>query len=123
MSIFAASVLLTLISIYDAIAVWKTKHMIKLVKFQAKAKLFAGLLIPYDKKKTAILGGGDIGFTLLFSGVVLTKMGFLSAIIVSLTTSIALFLLFIFSKKRKFYPAMPFLSIGCFIGLLISLLV
>ena len=36
-------VILFLISVYDFIAVWKTKHMIRLAKFQAKMKLFAGL--------------------------------------------------------------------------------
>jgi presenilin-like A22 family membrane protease len=123
MSVFAASVLLILISIYDYIAVWKTKHMVKMAEFQAKSRMFAGFLIPYSKNKTAILGGGDIAFTLLFSGVVLTHQGFLNAVIVSLFTSIALLLLFIFSKKKKFYPAMPFLSVGCFIGLLAGLLV
>ena len=74
------------------------------------------------KVRMAMLGGGDIGFTLLFSGVVLVKMGFLQAIIVSLVTTLALFLLFMYSKQNKFYPAMPFLSAGCFLGLLISLL-
>jgi presenilin-like A22 family membrane protease len=121
MSIFAVSMLLILISIYDMIAVWKTKHMIKMAKFQAKAKMFAGFVIPYDKgKKNAVLGGGDIGFTLLFSGVVLVSMGFYKALIVSFVTTIALFLLLFLSKKNKFYPAMPYLSAGCFLGLLIS---
>jgi|TARA_Y100000034_G_scaffold32173_1_gene39323 presenilin-like A22 family membrane protease len=123
MNVFAASILLILISIYDAIAVWKTKHMIKMAKFQAKTKMFAGLVVPYAKgKKQAILGGGDIGFTLLFSGVVLYNVGFLNALIVSLFTTISLFVLLYKSKKNKFYPAMPYLSVGCFIGYFISLL-
>lgn len=124
MGILAASILLVLISIYDAIAVWKTKHMVKMAKFQAKSKMFAGFVIPYDKgKKTAILGGGDIGFTLLFSGVVLTQFGFYQALLVSFITMISLFLLLVYSKKDKFYPAMPYLSAGCFLGLLVSLLI
>ncbi len=124
MSILSGSILLILISIYDMIAVWKTKHMVKMAKFQAKAKMFAGLVIPYNKgKKTAILGGGDIGFTLLFSGIVLVSLGFYKALIVSLFTTIALFLLLLLSKKNKFYPAMPYLSTGCFLGLLVSYLI
>lgn len=124
MGLLAVSILLILVSIYDYIAVWKIKHMVTLAKFQLKAKLFAGLLVPVENgKRSAILGGGDIGFTLLFSGVVLVKLGFLQALIVSLATAIALFLLFMYSKKNKFYPAMPFLSAGCFLGLLISLLI
>jgi presenilin-like A22 family membrane protease len=123
MSILAVSILLILISIYDAIAVWKTKHMVKMAKFHAKANMFAGLLVPYGKNKNALLGGGDIGFTLLFSGVVFIKLGLVAAIITSLMTTLALFLLFIYSKKDRFYPAMPFLSAGCFLGLLIAFLI
>ncbi len=123
MSLFAVSILLILISVYDAIAVWKTKHMVKMAKFQAKSKMFAGLVVPYDKgKKTAVLGGGDIGFTLLFSGVVLAQFGFYKALLVSFITMISLFLLLTYSKKNKFYPAMPYLSAGCFLGLLLSFL-
>jgi len=123
MNILSASILLVLISIYDMIAVWKTKHMIKMAKFNAQAKMFAGLLVPYGKDKTAILGGGDIGFTLLFSGVVLIKLGVVAALITSFFTTVALFLLFMYSKKDKFYPAMPFLSAGCFLGFLIGYLI
>ena len=137
LSFFSIVILLLLISLYDMIAVWKTKHMISLAKFQSESKMFAGLFIPYSKKKVtaplevtkkihytqvkhlekqAILGGGDIGFPLLFSGVMLKVYGFLPALFVSVITAAALFLLFYFAKKDKFYPAMPFLSAGCFVG-------
>ncbi len=122
LSLWSISILLILISIYDAIAVWKTKHMISLAKFQSKVKVFAGLLIPYGKKNTAILGGGDIGFTLLFSGVVLKESNFLNALVVATTVSIALLLLLMLSKKNRFYPAMPFLTVGCFLGYVLTLL-
>jgi presenilin-like A22 family membrane protease len=137
LSIFSISMLLLIIMVYDAIAVWKTKHMIKLAKFQAKAKVFAGLAIPYarktitDKKtkkkikaftKTAILGGGDIGFPLLFAGVILRETGFLDASLVVVFSALALLGLLIFSKKNKFYPAMPFIGAGIFLGYLLGLL-
>lgn len=114
-------ILLFLISIYDMYAVWKSKHMIKMAKFQTKLKLFAGLLIPYDKNKTAILGGGDLGFPLLFTGVIFKTQG-LESLFVILFTTIALLLLLLKSEKGKYYPAMPFLSIGCLAGYLITLL-
>ena len=107
------------------IAVWKTKHMIKLAKFQTKLKLFAGLLIPYKSGreiKTAILGGGDIGFPLLFAAAVLKDPGIgIKALIIPLTTGLMLAALFFFGQKNKFYPAMPFLTIGCFLGYFIVL--
>ncbi|MBS3108791.1 hypothetical protein J4409_02870 [Candidatus Woesearchaeota archaeon] len=111
------AVLLVIISIYDIIAVWKTKHMVKLMKFQSKLKLFAGLLIPY-KNNIAVLGGGDLGFPLLFAGILLKDYGFKS-IIVSVTAAIALAILLYKSEKKKYYPAMPFLTAGCLVGYLI----
>lgn len=124
----SVSILLIIISVYDAYAVWKSQHMIVLAKFQMKAKLFAGLLVPYklsqsvrrgrskEKVNTAVLGGGDIAFPLLFSGVIFTSIGFWQALFVSFITSIALFLLMYTGQKDRFYPAMPFLSMGCFVG-------
>ena len=114
-------VLLILISIYDMYAVWKSKHMIKMAMFQTKLKLFAGLLIPYGKNKTAILGGGDLGFPLLFTGVMYKSIG-LESLLIILTTTISLFILLYKSEKNKYYPAMPFISIGCLLGYLLTLL-
>lgn len=146
LNVFAAFMLLILISIYDFIAVFKTKHMIKLAKFQSKSKVFAGLFIPYtsgkilikenistkaasDEKKTrvAVLGGGDIGFTLIFAGVVMKEVmlqetvltGFFKTLIIPIIVTAALFILLIKGQQNKFYPAMPVLSLGCFIGYLI----
>ncbi len=75
-NLWSVSILMVLIALYDAYAVWKSKHMVTLAKSQAKAKVFAGLLIPYSlgkptkkvpkgsikvkKVRTAILGGGGI---------------------------------------------------------------
>ncbi len=142
-SIRGAFLLLLVISIYDMIAVWKSKHMIKLAKFQTRSKVFAGLLIPYQipkqikkqkinksklvKIKSAVLGGGDIGFPLIFTGVIMKQLmltnafaiGFLKASIISVTATISLFWLLSAAKKDRFYPAMPFISIGCVIGFII----
>lgn len=123
LGISSVSILLILISLYDMIAVWKTKHMVKLAKFQSESNIFAGLYIPYKKNRQAILGGGDIGFPLLFAGVILKEFNFTSAIIVSIVTTLSLLALFMYAKKNKFYPAMPFLTAGCFIGYLIVFLI
>jgi len=114
LGIAAMIIVLVVISVYDFIAVFKTKHMIKMAKFQTKIKLFAGLYVPYGKK-AAILGGGDLGFPLLFSGVVFRSYGWISLIIV-LTSALALSYLLFKSEKNKYYPAMPYLTIGCLIG-------
>jgi len=146
-SIFAAFMLLIIISIYDVIAVNKTKHMITLAKFQTKSKVFAGLMIPYEigkgkivtntkaskekGSKIAVLGGGDIGFPLIFAGVVMKDLmlsnpeliGFLKTLVIPIFTTIALTYLLLKGKQDKFYPAMPYLSVGCFIGYLVILLI
>lgn len=135
---YSVFVLLVIISIYDMYAVWKSKHMIKLAKFQAKAKIFAGMMIPYSlpklkkiKKKakkgkklklkqikirTAILGGGDVGFPLIFAGVIMKTAGLWKAMIIPVFVSISLLMLLMYGRKDRFYPAMPFLSIGCLVG-------
>tara|TARA_B100001971_G_C18139310_1_gene509463 strand:- start:127 stop:1053 length:927 start_codon:yes stop_codon:yes gene_type:complete len=143
-------ILLILISVYDIIAVRHTKHMVTLAKFQTKSNVFAGLLIPYGngkgrittkaKKeegiikerggKIAVLGGGDIGFPLIFAGVVMKGMmlenpgliGFLKTLIIPVFVSLALFYLLVRSKKDKFYPAMPYLTVGCVVGYFVVLL-
>ncbi len=168
LNIYSASMLLILISLYDMYAVWKSRHMIKLAKFQSKSNVFAGLMIPYELKhnkknkdmeiktskatadkhakaeelhgktaqtkempghkatyetRTAILGGGDISFPMFFASAVLIFTGsYLKAFIVISTTTIALSALFFKGKQNKFYPAMPFISIGCFAGYILTLL-
>lgn len=140
-NLLSISILLVLISIYDAYAVWKSKHMITLAQSQAKSKVFAGLLIPYKLGKqgekraeqgtaktattkvkttvrTAILGGGDIGFPLLFAGVVLKQWGLWQSLVIPFFALAGLTALLFVAKEKKFYPAMPFISAGCFIGLL-----
>ncbi|MBW2992190.1 hypothetical protein KY345_03155 [Candidatus Woesearchaeota archaeon] len=140
MNMTSALILLVLISLYDMYSVWQSKHMIKLAKFQTSQKLFAGVFIPYElpkktkpKKKgkkvsiavkSAILGGGDIGFPLIFSGVVFKTLiftntlpiAFLKTLIISATTAMALLWLFVKAESDKYYPAMPFVSIGCLAG-------
>ena len=161
LNLTAVVILLLVISVYDMIAVWKSKHMVKLAQFQTQERLFAGLFLPYQQDKvstrvtsmkkgtivkkkgkkkkgklyvvkehkSAILGGGDIAFPLLFSSVVMEYLiidaGFTKAYalgltgITSITTALALGMLLMKAEKDKFYPAMPFVSAGCFIGLAI----
>ena len=140
-NLFAAFALLFLISIYDIIAVRHTKHMVKLAKFQARSNVFAGLLVPYgksnsiaaegkgiikgkEKGRIAVLGGGDIGFPLLFAGAVMKELmlanpepiGFLKTLVIPVFVTFALIYLLITGEKGKFYPAMPYLSVGCILG-------
>lgn len=108
----------------------QTKNKIKLVtsKPHSQKKIDIDKISKPKKQgtiKQALLGGGDIVFPLIFAGAVFTqllKQGFpntvalFSALTISVTTMISLYLLFLLGKKDRFYPAMPFVSAGCFIG-------
>ncbi len=140
-------ILLILISIYDMWAVWHSGIMQKMAKFQMKEmKVFGGFLVPYlskyqknklkklrekskeskeksDKKVSmrvnmAILGGGDVVFPIITAGIIFRLWGLIPSIAVIVGGTLALFGLFMMSKKGKFYPAMPFISSGLFIGIL-----
>ncbi|MCR4327399.1 MAG: presenilin family intramembrane aspartyl protease [Nanoarchaeota archaeon] len=144
-------VLLILISVYDMWAVWKSKIMQKMAKYQMnELKIFGGFLIPYASKKVkdkikllksrytskkslernfkkakikinlAILGGGDVVFPIITAGVVLKTWGLIPAIVTIMGAFIGLLGLLIYSEKKKFYPAMPFITAGIFLGLIVS---
>jgi presenilin-like A22 family membrane protease len=88
------------------------------------------------KVNIAILGGGDVIFPLITAGVVLmTKAismpfglhnfvgGLFPAIFVIVGATLGLSLLLSFSEKKKFYPAMPFITAGILIGMILSYLI
>ena len=135
-------VLLILISIYDMWAVWHSGIMQKMAKYQMnKLKIFSGFFVPHvskavkmkikkmkksdlKKKKfkvnVAILGGGDVVFPIIAAGVMLKTFGLLSAIFVIVGATLGLGYLFFISEKKKFYPAMPFITAGIFAGMILS---
>lgn len=138
LNVFSVSMLLLLIAVYDAIAVWHSKHMVKMAQFQSDAKMFAGVFLPSGtpassghsrhhraaRGSVAVLGGGDIAFPLLFTGAVLKwlltryplHIAMLQSLVITACVTIALALLLLAAKPKRFYPAMPFLAAGCFVG-------
>jgi len=149
-------ILLFLISIYDIWAVWHSKFMQKMAKFQInKLQIFTGFFVPYADKKQkekiklikqkyaqkgdkvmerqfkkakirvnlAILGGGDVIFPIITAGVFYKVFGLLSALIIVGFATLALLGLFMLARKGRFYPAMPFLSVGLYLGMVVSWLV
>ncbi len=144
-SLIVMITLLVLISIYDIYAVWHAGFMQKMAKYQIEhLKIFAGFYVPYASKKVkaqikamtpkqlkkkgvkinlAILGGGDVVFPIMTSGVMLRFFGIVPALLVILGATLGLSYLFFFAEKGKFYPAMPFISAGMFAGMLISWLI
>lgn len=144
LNIPSAIALFVVFSIYDMHAVWSSGIMQKMAKYQIQhLKVFSGFFIPYigpkekelisklknknlkDKKiklNVAILGGGDVVFPILLAGAVLRQWGLFDALLVSIGATLALALLFLYSKKGKFYPALPFIFAGCLLALLVAYL-
>lgn len=137
-------ILLILISIYDMWAVWHSGVMQKMAKYHInKLNIFPGFFLPYASKKikakiklmkqkfskeelkkkkikvnVAILGGGDIVFPIITAGVFLRTSSFIPALLVIFGAVLGLSYLFFFAEKKKFYPAMPFITAGIFLGML-----
>ena len=134
--------LLVLISVYDIWAVWHSGLMQKMAKYQmTDLKIFAGFFVPYLSKKTkarlekfpkskkktkkvranvAVLGGGDVIFPIIAAGVALKTFGIVPALGTIIGATLGLAYLFILGNEKKFYPAMPYISTGIFLGMLIG---
>ncbi|MEK6819599.1 MAG: presenilin family intramembrane aspartyl protease [Nanoarchaeota archaeon] len=142
LNIYTIILLLILISVYDAWAVWHSGIMQKMAKYQInQLNIFSGFFVPYVSKKVkmqmmklkessnsklkekkvkvniAILGGGDVVFPIITAGVMLKTLGLMPALLVILGAALGLSYLFFFAEKRKFYPAMPFITTGIFLGI------
>lgn len=120
-----AIIILVVFSFYDIIAVYKTKHMVKMAQGMIKSGAIFGLIITSKKpKEFMILGSGDILLPLLLSAS-LVSISITSAIIVSGFSTIGLFithLLFSNQKKRRPMAALPPVATLAVIGYLVSTL-
>lgn len=129
--------LLIIFSIYDVIAVYKTKHMVKMAKAMVETGTIFGLIAPFkisdfkaSLKKVKpggnflILGGGDVIFPLVFS-VSLIPQGIINSFVVAFFALIGLFISFWFlisQKTRAPIPALPPIALFSLIGFLILLI-
>jgi len=128
--------LLLIFSVYDFIAVYKTKHMIKMAKEMIKSHAILGFIIPSNfrdfkenLKKVQpggdflILGGGDIIFPLLLCASLAGK-GIIDVLIVAIFALIGLlasFWIFIRQSNRQPIPALPPIALFSIIGYLLGL--
>jgi presenilin-like A22 family membrane protease len=122
LNLFAVTLLLIIMSVYDFIAVFITKHMVSLAKMQESLGIFSGIIV-VNKDEVAILGGGDIAFTMLFASVVLRDFGSMPALLAVYGAALGILALIIIGEKKKFYPAMPFVTIGCLLGYGLSMII
>ncbi len=130
--------LLLILSAYDFIAVYKTKHMVKMAKSMLESGAVMGIIIPQKFKdfvadvgkvrpgaKFIVRGGGDIAFPLIFS-VSMLEQGFFPALLVALFSLLGLvcsLIIFLLQKERKPIPALPPIALFSIIGYIITLLI
>ncbi len=128
-------VFLIIFSVYDFIAVYKTKHMVKMARAMIEFKAVLGLVLPgkisdfkVNLKETSldnkflVLGAGDVTFPLLLT-VSLVSQGMINAFIVLFFSSLGLFLsfyIFISQKNRQPIPALPPIALLAIIGYWVS---
>ncbi len=130
--------LLTLFSIYDFIAVYKTKHMVKMATEMIKTKAIMGLVIPFSfsdlsddlekkkKKEFMVLGGGDLAFPLFLISSITLTYGLFEGVVMVVFACLGLlssFLLFVTQKEKKPIPALPPIALLSLIGYLVIALV
>ena len=127
--------LLIIFSIYDIIAVYVTKHMVKIAKEMIRQKVIVGFIFPLNISdfkeniekvkpggKFMVLGGGDVIFPLLLC-VSLIPLGIKNSLTVAVFALIGLFvsyLIFIFQKTRRPIPALPPIALFSIIGYLLT---
>jgi len=132
-------VLMVVLAIYDAISVYKTKHMISLAESVTKLKLPMLFIVPYSRKfrleelkdakgKASFMGVGDavIPNILVVSAQTFSNspsMGFIK--VSALSTLIGgviglLVLLYLMEKKSGAHPGLPFLNSGAIAGFILS---
>jgi len=124
--------ILAALAFYDLIAVYVTRHMIKMAKIPASKGVYFGIILPNKSKnliasKTSIklgkgsgfmfLGGGDIALPLMLA-LSVANTNLLNGIIIAIFSFLGLFFLhFIFVSKTNLKP-MPGLPPLVFVTLL-----
>lgn len=106
----------------DRVKVQEARALAKRIKKSKNKMLEKKLKKMNIRVNVAALGGGDVAFPLIFLGVIFLVYGFAAYFISLACIVLSLILLLLFTQKGKAYPAMPFLTAGCFLGLFIVLL-
>lgn len=138
LSVMASLIILLVVSIYDYIAVLKSKTMTKIFYGFLERGLALSLIVPEKASgfkevpaKTRpgqgffFLGTGDLAFPLIFAVSVMMSnvLGAVLVIIGALIGVVAVQLMLFWSKKKQALPALPPIALFSVLGYLVSLLV
>jgi len=122
LAVFPAVLLLLVLSVYDLVAVFWTKHMVTLAE-KAKGRLPFMFLIPYRGRNLG-LGTGDLAIPLVFTVSVFKDYSLFNAAVTSLGGLVGLLALFLYIQTRRkvTLPALPPLVLGLVAGFVVSLI-
>jgi len=128
-----AAILLVILSVYDIIAVYKTRHMVKLFKGMAERGAILALVVPKglglwlekfsiigrgNQEDFIFLGTGDLALPIFFA-VSALKLGYIFFLLIITGASVGLLadhIYFTMQKERKPIPALPFIAGFSIIG-------
>jgi presenilin-like A22 family membrane protease len=129
--------ILVILSFYDIIAVYKTRHMVKLAEAMMQSRAIFGFVIPSSfegfrermirvspGEQFMILGSGDVILPLLLSAS-LVRNSVAQSVIIAAFSMLGLFLMhliFTNQKARRPMAALPPIALAAIIGYLVSLL-
>ncbi|MDD5221053.1 MAG: presenilin family intramembrane aspartyl protease [Candidatus Pacebacteria bacterium] len=129
--------LLAVLAIYDFIAVYKTRHMVKMAEAMIESQTIIGLVIPSSmkefkeatpnsqtRKRFVILGGGDLAIPLMLATSFI-PLGVSKSIIVAIFALLGMafsFWLFYSQKEKQAIPALPAISFISLIGCVIAII-
>jgi len=138
LGILPSIVFILILSVYDFVSVFITKHMVHMAKALTERPTAFTVAAPQKFKKLTYvgikgtkqkvhvfqLGVGDMVIPLMFSVSVLNNFSLINAIAAILGSTLALLaLIYFMSKKPQPLPALPFITFGTFAGFLISLII
>jgi presenilin-like A22 family membrane protease len=130
-------IFMMILSVYDFVSVFITKHMITMAKAVTERPMAFTIAAPHkfdkakyvpskgSKKKVHVfqLGLGDVIIPLMFSVAILSKFTILHSLITVAGSIVALIILTtIITRKPMALPALPFVCSGALAGYIISLL-
>lgn len=142
---WTAMIILAVLAIYDFLAV-RFGFMVWIAKRMSETTSLPAIVVPYhpsgwnsslktsdfvveekpSDRKYAILGGGDIGFSLLITSSVYFASGFIPAVVVAAFTLLGLvgaYWIQTVILKGKPMPALPPIAVLSLIGLIITMVV
>lgn len=136
-SLATATVIVSTLLIYDAIAVYKTKHMVTMFTKMVSQKVYFALILPFnvrDYKNKVSLLDTDNNYLFLGTGDIVVPMIFLipsSFVDISLTWAslwgavgglLILYLVAYFTPQRRAHAGLPFIVGGMLISAVLYLL-